>query len=48
MEKREILTTRYGEMLDLISCFAIYNGNAEPGTKTNKLSNDEIFNGEVS
>lgn len=43
MEKREILTTRYGEMLDLISCFAIYNGNAEPGTKSRNLNIDEAL-----
>lgn len=43
MEKREILTTRYGEMLDLISCFAIYNGNAEPGTNPRKFGFDEAL-----
>lgn len=26
MQKREIMATRYGEMLDMISCFAVYNG----------------------
>lgn len=26
MTKREILCTPYGEMCDMISCFAIYNG----------------------
>ena len=29
MAKQEILLTRYGEMLDMISCYAIYNGNAK-------------------
>ena len=29
MTKQEIMATTYGEMSDMISCFAIYNG-AEP------------------
>lgn len=29
MQKQEILNTRYCEMLDMISCLAIYNG-ADP------------------
>ena len=29
MQKQEILNTRYSEMLDMISCLAIYNG-ADP------------------
>lgn len=29
MAKQEILLTRYGEMLDIIACYAIYNGNAK-------------------
>lgn len=37
MTRREILATRYGEMLDLISCLAIYNG-AEPAPHNKKLS----------
>lgn len=28
MTRREILTCRYGEMLDMISCLAVYNGSA--------------------
>ena len=32
MQKQEILNTKYAEMLDMISCLAIYNG-AEPQRK---------------
>lgn len=32
MSKQEILVTRYGEMGDMISCYAIFNG-AEPKKK---------------
>lgn len=27
------MTTRFGEMMDLISCLSIYEGNAEPVNK---------------
>lgn len=40
MSKQEILTTRYGEMSDMISCYAIFNG-AEP--KRKKLTFDEVM-----
>lgn len=33
MSRREIMETLFGEMLDLISCEAIYNGNAEEKMK---------------
>lgn len=36
------MTTRYGEMLDMISCFAIYNG-AEQKKKMRKPSFDEVL-----
>ena len=26
MSRREIMTTRYGEMCDLLACYAIHNG----------------------
>lgn len=42
MSRREIMATRYGEMLDMVSCFAIYNG-AEPKKKKRKLSFDEAL-----
>jgi hypothetical protein len=33
MSKHEILITRYGEMADLISCLAIFEGRAEQKRK---------------
>ena len=36
MTKQEILCTRLGEMLDMVSCLAIYNG-APPKQKSKKL-----------
>jgi len=42
MSKQEILVTRYGEMTDMISCFAIYNG-ADPKKKKKKFSFDEAL-----
>lgn len=30
MDRREILATRFGEMLDMINCLSIYNGDAVP------------------
>lgn len=33
MGKEEILDTLYGEMLDMISCFSICEGNAVPKKK---------------
>ncbi|MBQ6840414.1 MAG: hypothetical protein IJO45_06945 [Oscillospiraceae bacterium] len=42
MSRREIMATRYGEMLDMVSCFAIYNG-AEAKKKKRKLSFDEVL-----
>ena len=30
MSRQETLNTLYGEMLDLISCLAVYNGVAKP------------------
>jgi hypothetical protein len=40
MTKQETLCTRYGEMNDLISCLAIYNGRAE---EKKKMSFDEAL-----
>lgn len=42
MSKQEILITPYGEMLDMIACLAIYEGNAEPKTK-HKWTFDEVM-----
>lgn len=43
MGKAEILITPIGEMLDMISCLAIYNGTAKPKKKRKKLSYQEIM-----
>ena len=40
MTKQEIMVTRYGEMSDMISCYAIFNG-AEP--KKRKMSFDDAL-----
>lgn len=40
MSAPEVMGTRYGEMLDMIACMAIYNG-AKP--KAEKLSFDEAM-----
>jgi hypothetical protein len=29
MQRQEILSTRYGEFVDMISCLAVYNGTAK-------------------
>nr|DAO40382.1 MAG TPA: hypothetical protein [Caudoviricetes sp.] len=42
MSKREIMCTRYGEMCDMISCFAIYNG-AKPKKEKKAWSFDEAI-----
>lgn len=41
MTKQEILATRYGEMSDMISCYAIFNG-AEAKQK-HKMTFDEAM-----
>lgn len=38
MSRDDILDTRYGEMIDLINCHAIYSGTANPKKKARKLS----------
>lgn len=40
MSKQEIMATRYGEMGDMISCYAIFNG-ADPAKP--KLDFDEAL-----
>lgn len=37
------MCTRYGEMLDMISCFAIYNGQAKEKRKKKVFSFDEAI-----
>ena len=41
MNRQETLETRFGEMLDLISCLAVYNGGAE---EKRLLSFEEAMN----
>lgn len=43
MDKREIMVTRVAEMLDMISCFAVYNGAANQQAKKRRLSYDEAI-----
>lgn len=37
------MVTRYGEMGDMISCFAIFRGNAKPKRKKRTLSFEEAL-----
>ena len=41
MSREETMNTRYGEYMDLLSCWAVYNGNAK--VKQKKLSFFEIM-----
>ena len=43
MDRREILVTRYGEMMDMIACLAIFNGSAKPKKRKPKLSYMEVM-----
>lgn len=43
MSRREVLCTRVGEMLDMITCLAIYNGTAEEKPPKRKLSFEEAI-----
>lgn len=40
MDRQEVMSTRYGEMLDMIACLSIYNGGAE---EMDMQSFDELF-----
>lgn len=44
MARQEIMVTRYGELLDMIACLAIYEGRAEPAPEKKKMSYDEVMN----
>ncbi len=41
MTEKEVKSTSYGMMLDLISCFSIYNGFSEQGKK--ELTYEQIM-----
>ena len=43
MSRTEVLLTRYGEMLDMIDCLAIYNGTAEVKQAAPVMSYDEAI-----
>jgi hypothetical protein len=46
MSKQETMCTRYGEMLDMISCLSIYEGRAEPADSSishKEMSFDEAI-----
>lgn len=43
MPRREILATRYGEMLDMLNCMAIYKG-APPAKRKKTWGFDEALN----
>lgn len=44
MDRREILITRYGEMMDMIACLSIFEGTAVPKKKKSILTDfDEIM-----
>lgn len=43
MNRQEILVTRYGEMMDMISCLAIYEGHANPKKKKKEMTFDEVM-----
>lgn len=42
MSKQEILVTPFGEMLDMLACFAIDNGASQ---KKPKLTQEQMFFG---
>ena len=44
MQKEEILDLRYGEMMDMINCMAIYNGGAKQKAKRRRLNYDDAIN----
>ena len=38
MDRREILITRYGEMMDMIACLSITEGTAVPKKKSKRIT----------
>ena len=43
MNRKEVLYTRFGEMLDLISCYQIEKGERMPAKKKHKWTFDEAI-----
>lgn len=43
MKPTEVMCTKMGEMLDMITCLSIYNGSAEPKEKKKRMSYDEAI-----
>lgn len=43
MTKREISVTRLGEMVDMISCLAVYEGRAKYKAPKRRMSFDEAM-----
>lgn len=39
MDRREILVTRYGEMMDMLACLSVYEGSAEVKTRARHITN---------
>ena len=44
MTRQEIIITPIGEMQDMISCLAIYEGMARPKKKSRKWTYEEAIN----
>lgn len=44
MSKQEIYWTSIGEMLDMISCIAIYEGGAKPKKEKKVIKIESLFN----
>lgn len=43
MNRQEVLNCPYGEMMDLISCLSVYNGNAEVVEKKKPKTFDDVM-----
>lgn len=43
MARQEILVTRYGEMIDMLLCLAIYNGRAKEKKEKPHYKFEEII-----
>lgn len=43
MSRQETIHTRYGEMLDMISCLSVYNGGSEVVENKRKMRFEEAM-----